>query len=153
MMEDKPHGTPGMPLPPEPATNLQRPSRTLLDPEWYADSCVYMTAHAALRLEERFGLSSLKKAPFLAFTHYCEAEHVDRPVWVIPVKGKDETGYMLGRWEETLRRDLQCKHWFVATTCITDRQYHNSRLHIVKSVQINVKMVIDERQYLAAKKF
>jgi hypothetical protein len=140
-----------MPVPVSPILeqNAQRPSRILLDPEWYADACVYMTAHATLRLQERFGLARLKAAPFLAFTHYCEPDHVIRPVWGIPLRG----GYLLGRWEETLRTDLGCKHWFVATTCITERQFQNSRLHIVKSIQVNVKLILDERQFLATRKF
>ena len=139
---------PGIPLPlftPKPTST--RPSRKLLDPEPEGNACLYMTSHAAQRLQERF-ISGLKPTPFPIFTHYCDQLY-DDPVWVIPLKG----GYMLGRWEETLRTDLNCKHWYVATTCITDRQFKNSGMRILKSVQINVVKVANERQFLLTKNF
>lgn len=137
-MDDEIRPMPGIPIP---------FSRRLLDPEPEGNACIYMTSHATQRLQERFN-SKLKALPFQSTTHYC-VQLYDDPVWVIPL----QDGYMLGRWEETLRTDIHCKHWYVATTCITKRQFKNSGMRAIKSVKINVIKVVNERQFLLTKNF
>ena len=45
--------------------------RKLLNPSWDGGACLFMTAHAARRLDERFYSLSIKWPPFILFTHYC----------------------------------------------------------------------------------
>jgi hypothetical protein len=117
--------------------------RKLLDPDEETASCIYLTAHAARRLEERFGLKAIGATPFYIHTYYCEADDIERPVWAIPLAG----GYVLGRWEESLRSDVEYRQWFIATTCITDRQFRNSHLSVVKSIRINVVRVMNQLHF------
>ena len=124
----------------------RRPPRIPLDPKWDGNACFYLTAHAAHRLEERFGLSSLKHTPFSVFTHYCEPDNIDRPVWVIPISGNAGLGYILGRWEQAMWNH-RYRYWFVGTTCITEEQFKNSHLQIIKSVKVNVIRVMNQLRY------
>jgi hypothetical protein len=107
---------------------------------------VLFRSHAARRLEERFGLTKLKATPFSVHTVYCEATDIDRPVWAFRVGNDTTNGYLIGRWElanPQLSRG-QYKHWFVATSVITESQFRHSRLVIRKSVKVHVKRVINE---------
>jgi hypothetical protein len=123
--------------------------RKQLEPQAEAASCIYLTAHSARRLEERFGIKSLGIAPFAIHTYYCEADDIDRPVWAIPLAG----GYVLGRWEESLRSDVEYRQWFIATTCITDRQFKNSHLSVVKSIRVSVIRVMNQLHFRTLKNF
>ena len=69
--------------------------RSLEPPKPKGRSSIYMTAHAARRLDERFGMSRLKQTPFDIHTLYCEASDIDRPVWAFRIRGPKSDGYML----------------------------------------------------------
>jgi hypothetical protein len=140
MYQEQPAVMPGKPI-------VGKIPRKSLQPEENGASCLYLTAHAARRLEERFGLKSLFTTPFSIHTYYCEADDVDRPVWAVPIAG----GYVLGRWEESLRADVPYRQWFIATTCITDRQFKNSHLSVVKSIQINVIRIVNQLNFYTIK--
>jgi hypothetical protein len=96
---------------------------------------------------QRFGVETLIQTPFKIYTHYCEADDIDRPTWAINIGGKGRTGYILGRWELAdpgLAHGVY-KHWFVGTTAITQGQFEYSHLHIMRSVQVQVVRVRLER--------
>jgi hypothetical protein len=123
-------------------------TRKLITPETDGASCIYFPSHAAERLEERFGLKSFSTPPFTVNTYYCEADDVDRPVWAIPLP----KGYVLGRWEESLRTDVPYRQWFIATTCIQDWQWRRSHLFVVNTINVNIVRIIDQRNFLTNKK-
>ena len=131
---------------PESTEQPSRSPRILLDPEWDGNACLYLTAHAARRLQQRFGLSSLRHTPFVEFTYYCEPTDIVRPVWAIPISGAHGPGYILGRWEQSIQ-ESRYRHWFVGTTCINEQQFKNSRLVIVKTTRIRVVRVMNQLQY------
>ena len=108
---------------PESTEQPSRSPRILLDPEWDGNACLYLTAHAARRLQQRFGLSSLRHTPFVEFTYYCEPTDIVRPVWAIPISGAHGPGYILGRWEQSIQ-ESRYRHWFVGTTCINEQQFY-----------------------------
>lgn len=118
-------------------------------------SCLYITAHAARRLQLRFGKETLGTTPFSITTHYCEPTDIDRPVWAIPISGKTpatseiRTGYILGRWEQAVQSQARgvYYHWFVGTTCITEKQFHRSKLIVHKSIDVNVVRIMNELTY------
>lgn len=132
---------PGTPRPPK-APRLEVP------PEYEGNACLFITAHVSRRLEERFGLKSLRQTPFSVHTLYCEPTDIDRPTWALRISNGKRNGYILGRWEladPSMARGLY-KHWFVGTTAITDIQFEHSKLVVRKSVKINVIRVINEIQ-------
>ena len=126
--------------------------RKLLEPQIETASCIYLTAHAARRLNDpernQLGIKAIGTPPFTIHTYYCEADDIDRPVWALPIAGS----YILGRWEESLRTDVPYRQWFVATTCITDRQFKNSHLVVVKSIPVNVIRVMNQLNFWSLRK-
>lgn len=125
----------------------------MAEPEWDGNACLFITAHAARRMEERFGLTRLRTTPFEIQTMYCEATDIDRPVWALRISNGKSNGWILGRWElaePVLARGIY-KYWFVGTTVINDKQFNYSRLEVRKTIRINVKRIINESSRIRPK--
>lgn len=128
--------------------NLQQTES--IKPIWDGKSCLYITGHAARRLENKFNLSTLGQTPFSLFAHYCLANNeLKTAVWAIPIGNGALTGYILGRWEHAFPQLAQGNYdyWFVGVDCVTDAHFRQMHLKISKSTRVNVVRVMNQLVY------